>query len=105
MQNNLIHIQERQLHQHEIYPNTTAPQSTAGPSPTNQAQQHGHHRPKSIPGTFVYARLPFLDSRVCRSYGCRELLKQGGVMPRPPNDLVLTTRIHRKYFKDGQLQM
>ena len=32
-------------------------------------------------------------------------LKPGGVLPPPPNDLVMTTRLHRKYYKDGQLQI
>ena len=32
-------------------------------------------------------------------------MKPGGVLPVPPSDLVLTTRLHRKYYKDGQLQI
>ena len=32
-------------------------------------------------------------------------LKPGGVLPPPPNDLVMTTRLRRKYYKDGQLQI
>ena len=76
-------------------------------APTNpltyQAQQSSPARQKPDFGSFAFARLPYLDSRVSRCYGCGELLKPGGVLPPPPNDLVMTTRLHRKYYKDGQL--
>ena len=72
---------------------------------TYQAQQSSPARQKPDFGSFAFARLPYLDSRVSRCYGCGELLKPGGVLPPPPNDLVMTTRLHRKYYKDGQLQI
>ena len=31
--------------------------------------------------------------------------KPEGVLPPPPNDVVMTTRLHRKYYKDRQLQI
>ena len=58
-------------------------------------------RPKPPPGIFAFAKLSFLDSKVTRCYGCGESLKPGGLIPHPPDDLVLTTRLHRKYYKDG----
>ena len=70
-----------------------------------QAQQPNPARQKPDFGSFVFASLLYLDSRVSRCYGCGELLKPGGVLPPPPNDLVLTTRLHRKYYKNGQLQI
>lgn len=82
-----------------IYPAETSP------LPTYQAQQCSPSRQKPDPGSFAFARLPYLDIRVSRCYGCGELLKPGGVLPPPPSDLVLTTRLHRKYYKDGQLQI
>ena len=72
---------------------------------TYQAQQSSPARQKPDFGSFAFARLPYLDSRVSRCYGCGELLKPGGVLPPPPNNLVMTTRLHRKYYKDGQLQI
>ena len=72
-------------------------QAQTSPLPTYHAQQFSPARQKPDFGSF--ARLPCLYSRVSRCYGCGELL------PPPPNDLVLTTRLHRKYYKDGQLQI
>jgi hypothetical protein len=72
-------------------------QAQTSPLPTYHAQQFSPARQKADFGSF--ARLPCLYSRVSRCYGCGELL------PPPPNDLVLTTRLHRKYYKDGQLQI
>ncbi|CAB4036032.1 Hypothetical predicted protein [Paramuricea clavata] len=82
-------------------------QAQPSPLPTYQlqAQQFSPARQKPDFGSFAFARLPYLDSRVSKCYGCGELLKPGGVLPPPPNDLVLTTRLHRKYPKDGQLQI
>ena len=80
-------------------------QAQTSPLPTYQAQQFSPARQKPDFGSFAFARLPYLDSRVSKCYGCGELLKPGGVLPPPPNDLVLTTRLHRKYPKDGQLQI
>ena len=53
--------------------------------------------PGVCPGVFMCGRLPFLDSRVLRCYGCGDPLK-----PIPsPHDLVLITRLHpQKYVKD-----
>ncbi len=79
-------------------------QAHVSPLATYVANQRSPARQKPDAGSFAFARLPYLDSRVSRCYGCGELLKPGGVMPSPPNDLVLTTRLHRKYYKDGQLQ-
>ena len=60
-------------------------------------------RPKPAPGILVFARLAFLDSKVTRCYGCGNTLKPGGTTPHPPDDLVLTTRLRRQYYKEGQL--
>ena len=38
-----------------------------------------------------------------RCYCCGELLKPGGVLPPPPNDSILTNRLHKKYCKNGLL--
>ena len=62
-------------------------------------------RPKPEAGILVFARLPFLDSKVTRCYGCGDTLKPSGTIPSPPDDLVLTTRLHRRYFKDGRQHM
>ncbi len=70
-----------------------------------QTQKFSPARQKPDFGSFAFARLPYLDSRVSKCYGCGELLKPGGVLPPQPNDLVVTTRLHRKYPKDGQLQI
>ena len=51
-------------------------------------------RPKPTPGILVFARLAFLDSKVTRCYGCGYSLKPDGTIPDPPDDLVLTTRLH-----------
>lgn len=61
-------------------------------------------RPKPTPGILVFARLAFLDSKVTRCYGCGYSLKPDGTIPDPPDDLVLTTRLHRQYYKAGQQQ-
>ena len=61
-------------------------------------------RPKPTPGIFVFARHAFLDSKVTRCYGCGYSLKPDGTIPDPPDDLVLTTRLHRQYYKAGQQQ-
>ena len=61
-------------------------------------------RPKPTPGIFVFARHAFLDSKVTRCYGCGYSLKPDGTIPYPPDDLVLTTRLHRQYYKAGQQQ-
>ena len=52
-----------------------------------------HSPRKPPPGIFVFARLPFLDSKVTRCYGCGNSLKPEGTTPNPPDDLVLTTRL------------
>ena len=79
-------------------------------------QQHGRQqvkestsptypqRPKPTPGILVFARLAFLDSKVTRRYGGGYTLKPDGAIPDPPDDLVLTTRLHRQYYKAGQQQ-
>ena len=59
--------------------------------------------PKPAPGILVFARLPFLDSKVTQCYGCGNFLKPEGTNPHLPDDLVLTTRLHRQYYKDGRL--
>ena len=61
-------------------------------------------RPKPKPGILVFARLGFLDSKVTRCYGCGYSLKPDGTIPDPPDDLVLTTRLHRQYYQAGQQQ-
>ena len=53
-------------------------------------------RPKPAPGLFMFGRLTFLDKKVSRCYGCGEALKPKGLIPHPPDDLVVTTRLHRK---------
>lgn len=35
-------------------------------------------------------------------YGCGNSLKAEGTNPHPPDDFVLTTRLHRQYYKDGR---
>ena len=57
-----------------------------------------------VPGLFMFDRLTFLDKKVSRCYGCGEALKPGGLIPHPPDDLVVTTRLHRKYYREGKLQ-
>ena len=61
-------------------------------------------RPKPAPGLFMFGRLTFLDKKVSRCYGCGESLKPGGLTPHPPDDLVVTTRLHRQYYHEGKLQ-
>ena len=61
-------------------------------------------RPNPTPGILVFARLAFLDSKVTRCYGCGYSLKPDRSIPDPPDDLVLTTRLHRQYYKAGQQQ-
>ena len=74
-------------------------------TPSIQTQHKIPARHKANPGSFVFAKLAFLDPRVSRCYGCGDQLEPGGNLPSPPNDLVLTTRLHRRYYKDGQLQV
>ena len=62
-------------------------------------------RHKPNPRSFIFAKLAFLDPRVSRCYGCEDQLKPGGNLPSPPNDLVMTTRLHLRYYKEGQLQV
>ena len=60
-------------------------------------------RPKPPPGVFAFARLSFLDKRVSQCYGCGKTLKEGGNIPYPPDDLVITTMLHREYYdKEGK---
>ena len=54
--------------------------------------------------SFCSSRLTFLDKKLCRCYGCGESLKPGGLPPHPPDDLVVTTRLHRKYYRESKLQ-
>ena len=61
-------------------------------------------RPKPAFGTFVISSLRILDPKVSVCYGCKEALKPGGQSPGAPDELVVVTRIRRKYFKDGILQ-
>lgn len=70
-------------------------------APENMQVYHPQ-RPKPPTGIFAFALLSFLDSRVTRCYGCAQSLKPEGLVPQAPNDLVVTTRLHRKYFKDGR---
>ena len=44
----------------------------------------------------------WIPARVSRCYGCGQSLKPGGLVPQASDDLVVTTRPHRKYFKDGR---
>ncbi|KAL9974524.1 hypothetical protein ACROYT_G011569 [Oculina patagonica] len=103
----------RQRH-HSIYGtiiyNYPFASSTAPSLPCFPGQSHGAtenmqiskpQRPKPPTGIFAFALLSFLDSKVSRCYGCGQSLKPGGLVPQAPNDLVVTTRLHRKYFKDG----
>ena len=85
--------------------------STAHSSPWFPGQGHGEtenmqpynpQRPKPPSGIFAFALLSFLDSKVSRCYGCGQSLKPDGLVPQAPNDLVVTTRLHRKYYKDGR---
>ena len=57
---------------------------------------------KPPPGIFDFAKLSFLDRKVSRCYGCGQSLKPGGLMPCAPDDFVLTTRLQRRYYKDGR---
>ena len=59
--------------------------------------------PKPPPGVFAFARLSFLDKRVSQCYGCGKTLKEGGNIPYPPDDLVITSMLHREYYdKEGK---
>ena len=60
-------------------------------------------RPKPPPGVFAFARLSFVDKRVSQCYGCGKALKQEGNIPHPPEDMVITTMLHREYYdKEGK---
>ena len=59
-------------------------------------------RPTPPLDIFAFGKLSFLDSKVSRCYGCRQTLKPGGLIPLAPDDLVLTTRLQRKYYKEGR---
>ena len=72
-----------------------------GHEPPENMQVCHPQRPKPPTGIFAFALLSFLDSRVSRCYGCTHSLKPEGLVPQAPNDLVVTTRLHRKYVKDG----
>lgn len=79
------------------------------PCPQRESQQVKENirptysqRLKPAPGILVLARLAFLDSKVTRCYGCGNSLKPEGTNPHLPDDLVLTTRLHRQYYKDGR---
>ena len=74
-------------------------------TPTIQTQYAIPARHKPNPGSFIFAKLAFLDPRVSRCYGCGDELKPGGNLPSPLDDLVMTTRLHRRYYKEGQLQV
>ena len=74
-------------------------------TPTIQTQYEIPARHKPNPGSFIFAKLAFLDPRVSRCYGCGDELKPGGNLPSPSDDLVMTTRLHRRYYKEGQLQV
>ncbi len=59
--------------------------------------------PKPPPGIFTFAHLSFLNKRVSQCYGCGKTLKQGGHIPHPPEDMVITTMLHREYYdKEGK---
>ncbi len=61
--------------------------------------------PKPPPGIFTFAHLSFLNKRVSQCYGCGKTLKQGGHIPHPPEDMVITTMLHREYYdKEGKHQ-
>ncbi len=49
--------------------------------------------PKPPPGIFTFAHLSFLNKRVSQCYGCGKTLKQGGHIPHPPEDMVITTML------------
>ena len=73
---------------------------------TPEANLNVPSRPKPPPGVFAFGRLSFLDKKIARCYGCEELLKPGGNIPYPPEDMVVTTRLCRRYHdKDGQLKI
>ena len=72
-----------------------------GQEVTENTQLHYPQRPKPPPGIFAFARLIFLDSRVSRCYGCGQPLKPEGV-PQAPDDLIVTTRPNRKFYKEGR---
>jgi hypothetical protein len=68
-----------------------------------EANPNTPSRPKPPPGVFAFGRLSFLDKKVSWCYGCQELLKPGGNIPYLPEDMVVTTRLCRRYYnKDGQ---
>ena len=69
---------------------------------TENMQVNYPERPKPAPGIFAFGILSFLDSKVSRCYGCGQTLKPGGLISLAPDDLVLTTRLQRKYYKDGR---
>ena len=79
------------------------------PCPQRESQQVKENaqltypqHPKPPPGILVFARLAFLDSKVTRCYGCGNSLKPEGTTPHSPDDLVLTTRLRRQYYKEGR---
>ena len=65
-------------------------------------QPYYPQRPKPPAGIFAFAKLQFLDNRVSKCYGCGQPLKPEGLVPQAPDDLVVTTRLHRKYYKEGR---
>ena len=55
-------------------------------------------RPKPPPSIFTFTRLSFLNKRVSQCYGCGKTL-----IPHPPEDMVITTMLHREYYdKEGK---
>ena len=84
-----------------LIPNYPCPQRESQQVKEN-AQPKYPQRPKPPPGILVLARLAFLDSKVTRCYGCGNSLKPEGTTPHPPDDLVLTTRLRRQYYKEGR---
>lgn len=59
-------------------------------------------KPNPAPGTYVVALLRFTDPRVSKCYGCRGTLKPGSAIPYSPNDMVVVSKLFRRYFKDGR---
>ena len=78
-------------------------QSTGGECQSLACALNAHPaKPNPAPGTYVVALLMHTDPRVSTCYGCRNTLKPGSMIPPCPNDMVVASRLYRKYFKDGR---
>jgi hypothetical protein len=61
--------------------------------------------PKPTEGAYEVFLLQFCHPNVQKCYGCRGPLKDlTGVVPQPPNDLVIVTKTRRTFYKEGIMQ-